>query len=202
MRTFIRAVPGLLLAAGCGSGTVTPEVQSPARYDPTAMTTAAFAEYDRDKNGSLEGAELDACPALKGSLAGIDTNRDGKISTAELKARFEGYAAANTGSVSVTVSVTLDGAPLADATVQFVPEAFMGGAVQEATGTTGADGVTTSFTTGGKTYAGLQPGLYKVKVTRGTGKDLPARYNTQTILGAEVFGGRGTRPISFALSSR
>jgi hypothetical protein len=202
VRSFIRAFP-VLLAAGCGSSG-TPEVQAQAAYDPAALTAAAFAEYDRDKNGFLEGAELDACPALKGSLVGIDTNRDGKISKAELQTRFEAYKAANAGSVSVAVMITLDGASLGDATVQFVPEACMGSVIPEATGKTRANGTVGAFAVDGKDYAGLQPGLYRIKVTRSdaSGKSLPTRYNTKTTLGAEVFGGRGGRPLSFALSSR
>jgi hypothetical protein len=201
MRSFVRAVPVLVFVVGCASSS-TPEVHARASYDPDALTSAAFAEYDRDKNGALEGAELDACPALKSALAGIDTNRDWKISTAELRSRFEGYAASNAATVSVGVSVTLDGKPLADATVQFVPEPFMGATVQEATGKTGADGAVTSFTSGGQQYAGLQPGLYRVRITQEGGAAIPARFNTQTTLGAEVFGGRGARPLAFALVSR
>ena len=198
MRVVLCAIPFVFLVVGCARS---PEVHAQPNYDPDTLTTAAFAEYDRDKNGFLEGAELDACPALKSALSGIDTNRDGKISKDELKTRFEGYASAHAGTVSVGVSVTLDGSPLADATVQFVPEAFMAGVIQESTGKTGANGAVGSFTSGGKQFAGLQPGLYRVKVTR-EGKPLPARYNTQTTLGAEVFGGRGSRPITFALVSQ
>ncbi len=166
------------------------------------MASAAFAEYDRDKNGFIEGSEFDAFPALRGVLAGVDTNRDKKVAKAELQARFEEYAPANAGLISVPVSVTLDNAPLANATVQFVPEAFMGGTIQEATGKTQADGTVLKFTIGGQEQPGLQPGFYKVKVTRGDGKELPARYNTTTTLGAEAFGSRGGNRISFALSSR
>jgi len=200
MSPLARAIPVLILAAGCSSST-TPEVHSQASFDADALTAAAFAEYDRDKNGVLEGAELDACPSLKWALAGIDTNGDKKISTAELKARFEGYAAANAGTVSVPVSVTLDGAPLADATVQFVPESFMGNTIKEATGKTGAEGSVTTFTSDGKQYPGLQPGLYRIKVTA-DGKNVPARYNSQTTLGAEVSGARGARPLVFALTGK
>jgi hypothetical protein len=200
MSPFARAIPVLILAAGCSSSTA-PEVHSQASFNPEALTAAAFAEYDRDKNGSLEGAELDTCPAIKWSFAGIDTNGDKKISTAELKARFEGYGAANAGTISVPVSITLDGAPLADATVQLVPEAFMGSTIKEATGKTGADGSITTFTSDGKQYPGLQPGFYRIRVTA-DGKNIPARYNSQTTLGAEVSSARGARPLVFALTSR
>ena len=201
MRSFVHTIPLVIFVTGCASSPSL-EIHPPASYNPDALTTAAFAEYDRDKNGVLEGAELDSCPAVRGALAGIDTNRDGKISTAELRSRFESYAAANAATVSVGVSVTLDGKSLADATVQFVPEPFMGTTVQESTGKTGPDGSVTSFTVGNKQYVGLQPGFYRVKVTSAGGAAIPARYNAQTTLGAEVFGGRGTRPIVFALLSR
>ncbi len=201
MRPLLRVVPGLILLAGCSTAPPAVEVPPPATFDAEAMTARAMADYDRNKNGFLEGSELDACPALKGSLIGIDTNRDGKISRDELKARFESYAAANTAMMTATVTVTLDGSPLANATVQFVPEPCMGEAAKEVTAKTGADGTTSAFTFDGQEYQGLPLGLYKVKVTA-AGKTLPTRYNTQSTLGAEVSGGRGTKPLTFTLSSR
>ncbi len=203
MRALLLTVPGLLFVAGCGSP-APPEIPPPAPFDATAMVEAAFTEYDRNKNGFIEGSELDVFPALKGVLGGVDANRDGKVSKDELRARFESYSAANTGLISVPVSVTLDGVPLADATVQFVPEACMGGTIQEATGKSQANGTVPKFVIDGKEQPGLQPGLYRVKVTRSDagGKNLPVRYNVQTTLGAEVFGGRGSQPLLFALSSR
>jgi len=202
MSPLARAIPVLILAAGCSSSSTTPEVHSQASYDPDALTAAAFAEYDRDKNGTLEKAEIDACPALKGAITGIDTNRDGKISTDELRARYASYAAANTATVSVVVTVTLDGAPLPDATVLFVPEKFMESIIKETSGKTGADGTISTFTSDGKQFVGIQPGMYRVRVTHEGGKVIPAKYNTQTTLGVEVFGGRGSPALTFALTSR
>lgn len=200
MRLGVWTIPFVVLALGCSKSTE-PDLHSQPSFDPDALTTAALAALDTDKNGTLEPTELGACPALYGALAGVDTNRDGKISTAELRTRFAEYAAAKAGTISVTATVTLDGNPMPDATVQFVPEAFMGGAIKEASGKTGPDGTVSTFTSGGTQYAGLQPGLYKVKITR-DGTSLPARYNAQTALGYEVFGGRGSRPATFALTSR
>lgn len=202
MRALLQAVPVLILAVGCGKPPV-PGIPPPAVYDPAAMAAVAFAEYDANKNGFIEGAELNACPGLKNILAGVDTNRDGKVSPDELRARFESYAAANASLIASSVTVTLDGAPLAGATVQFVPEACMGDTAQEATATTGTKGTAYTFTLGGQEQPGLNPGFYRVKITRSDtgGKPLPARYNTQTTLGAEVYGGRGSQELSFALSS-
>lgn len=200
MRPGVWTILFLVLALGCSKSTE-PDVHAQPSFDPDALTTAAFAALDTDKNGTLEPTELAACPALYGAFAGVDSNRDGKIATAELRARFAEYVAAKAGTISMTVTVTLDGNPMPDATVQFVPEAFMGDAIKEASGKTGADGTVSAFTSGGTQYAGLQPGLYKVKITR-EGTALPARYNSQTALGYEVFGGRGSRPAVFALTSR
>jgi hypothetical protein len=201
MRSLLPILP-VVLAIGCGGAPTAPEVQAPPNYDPDALADAALAEYDANKNGALDGAELDASPALKGALAGIDTDRDGKLSKAELRARFAEYAAARTGSIGLTATVTLDGQPLIDATVQFVPEAFMASVLKEATGKTNGDGAASAFTAGGAQVAGLQPGFYKVRITRDGGAQLPARYNTQTTLGAEVSGGRGAKPPVFVLTSR
>ena len=194
----------LMAVTGCGQSPG-PVVLAPADYDPESMTQAAMKEFDRDGNGMIEGAELDACPALKAAGGGIDTNRDKKISTDELRARFEADKATNAGSVAVPVTLTLDRVPLADATVTFVPEACMGGKTKEATGKSGTDGMVRSFTVDGKECLGLQPGLYRIKVSKAdtNGKELvPARYNTQTPLGAEVFGARGGGAVTLSLTSR
>ena len=43
-------------------------------------------------------------------------------------------------------------------------------------------------TEGTETY-GVYPGVYRVTVTHAGGKAIPARYNTKTTLGREVFDG-------------
>ena len=82
MRVVLCAIPFVFLVVGCARS---PEVHAQPNYDPDTLTTAAFAEYDRDKNGFIEGAELDACPGLKAALPSIDTNNDKKLSADELK---------------------------------------------------------------------------------------------------------------------
>jgi hypothetical protein len=86
MKTLMTAtLVGLALA-------VTPAIaQTQTKPQPPAKTAAAdaaavdakFKTADKNGNGSLEGAELDA---YKAALAQIDTNKDGKISRDEFAA--------------------------------------------------------------------------------------------------------------------
>lgn len=178
------AATAVWFLAGCGGDRPVP-VPAPS-YDPAAMAEAAVRELDADASGAVDGGELDARPWLKA----FDTDHDKKVSRDELKARFDGYAKTGAGALGYTVRVTLDGRPLPDATVTFTPEAFMNGAVGEATARTGPDGSASAFTAGGQQLPGLALGVYRVAVTTPDGS-IPARYNTATTLGCEVSGGRG-----------
>jgi hypothetical protein len=203
MATF--RIAGLVAAAlaGCSSNpTALREAPAP-KYDPDGVARAALAEFDKDGNGSLDPREVAACPALQAAFAEIDTNRDKRLSADELRARVEGYAATPTGSVAVGCTVRLDGQPLTGANVTFVPEACMGGAVKEAAGTTDEAGRCDVYRIDGQTFRGLAAGLYKIRVSK-DGTAIPARFNTQTTLGREVFHNprMGEVTIELLLSSR
>jgi hypothetical protein len=182
------------LLAGCGGGKNAP-LSAPS-YDPGGMAQAAIGQYDKNGNGSLEGAELDAVPSLKFALAGIDKNKDKAVSRDELTARFESYKAADVGALGVSCTVRLNGVPVAGAVVTFVPEDCMKGTVKGGSGTSGDDGITEIQGEGG--VPGLAYGLYKITVSKKNaagGEELPARYHAQTILGREVFAdARGGSP--------
>src|SRR5262249_36461682 len=188
--TLVLAALATLWSGGCASR---PKSLPEAKYDPDSMATSALRDYDRNNNGLLEASELDACPGLKSALVGIDTNRDGKLSREELTERFAAYQ--SIGTIAVPITVTLDGNPLAGATLTFTPESCMGGAIQAMTGKSDETGTVGAFEYGGNGYAGLHAGLYKVTVSRldasGT-ETIPARYSTQATLGCEVYGGRGS----------
>ena len=197
------AVLVAVVLTGCSSNpTALREAPAP-KYDPDGIAKAALAEFDKDGNGSLDPREAAACPALQAAFAEIDTNRDKRLSADELRARVEGYAATPTGSVEVGCTVRLDGQPLTGATVTFVPEACMGGAIKEATGTTDEAGRCDVYRIDGQTFRGMAAGLYKIRVTKG-GAAIPARFNDQTTLGREVFHNprMGEVTIDLNLSSR
>ena len=171
------------LLAGCGGGTGGP-IAAPS-YDAAAMAQAAISQYDKNGNGVIDGTELDAVPALKFSLAVIDTDK--AVSADELKARFEAYKASGVGAVGVSCTVKMNGQPLTKAVVTFVPEECMKDSVKGGTGTTRDDG-STPIATGG--MPGMPCGLYKITVSKieaGGSEQIPARYNAKSILGREVF---------------
>jgi hypothetical protein len=199
MRKLLLAVVVVPLLAGCSGGSVAPAPR--ATYDAAGVSQAALNLLDKNKNGQIEGAELDASPALKAALPAIDRNRDKSLSASELQQRVEQYV--KLGQLSVSCTVTLDGRALAGATVTFEPEPFLGAGLKPVTTTTDKDGVSGMFQVDGKSFATLPPGLYRIRVTK-DGTNLPARFNTQTTLGREVYADprQGDATIELALRSR
>ena len=184
---------------GCSGGGSTPQPLA-RTLDAAAVAQAALQEYDKNKNGSIEGAELDACPALKYAMAAIDKNNDQKLSAAEIEKRVAGYPPRHIG---ISCEVTLDGKLLPGATVIFEPEKFMGSSFKTATATTDRDGQAGVFQLDRGSVAELPAGFYRIRITK-EGTKIPARYNTQTTLGREI----AVEPrqedvrMEFALTSR
>lgn len=76
---MIKILTGTFVALALIAGPVVAQTATkPAPAD--AAVDAKFKAADKNANGSLDGAELDA---YKADLAKIDTDKDGKISRAE-----------------------------------------------------------------------------------------------------------------------
>jgi hypothetical protein len=177
----------VLAEAGCGSST--PKRLVPPKLAPQAVTAAVMTTADADGNGSLDRQELARLPGLAGGLGLLDADSSGSLSAAELTAWFDAIKASRVAITSLAVQVTQKGKPLADATVKLVPETFMGPETKAAEGRTDASGSATVSIPGSR-YPGVNCGIYRVEIT-GTGSDgkpLPARYNSDTILGVAVGG--------------
>jgi EF hand len=160
-------------------------MEQPA-LSPEAVARQALDEYDTNKDGVLSGEELDRCAALKNSMEWLDTNKDGKLSAEEIAERIRFYQESKVALLTVVCQVTLDDKPLPGATLTFVPEKFMGPALKPASGVSDAYG---KARLSGPEPSGVSPGFYKVEVSLKdtAGKEtLPARYNSQTVLGQEV----------------
>ena len=169
--------------AACGCGGSTRPISTPS-YNPDRMAEDAVRACDQNGNGTIEGAELDACPGLRPLAA---AEKDKALTREKLVQRFRSYEAAGVGASQVPCTVRLNGKPLAGATVTFVPEEFMQGRVKGGKGVTADDGAVQLVGENGT--PGLASGVYKVLVSRpaadGT-EQIPPRYNARTTLGWEV----------------
>ena len=163
----------VVVASGCGPHRP-PRVSAPA-LDSAAIVAAA--------------GDPDSLPAIAASRHVLDTDRDMRVSGAELLAWLERVRQSKVALASVSVRVMHKGKPLANAEVRLVPERCMGGTISEASGKTDRGGMSLVAIPGSK-YPGVNCGLYRVEI-RGTGNDgqaLPSRYNSQSVLGIAVGG--------------
>ena len=174
----------LLIVAGCS--------HSPSRIvAPSISASGAAAKamelYDTNHDGKISGAELDACPALKAGLEKIDTNGEGTITAEKLTARIKAWQESNIGRLGAGCTVLRNGKALADAEVKFVPEKILGSNMPPASGKTNNRGyaaISVPLTTP-KDPPGAPPGYYRVEITK-DGDNIPAKYNTATVLGEEL----------------
>jgi len=195
------ALMTMALAAGCRQGPKGPD--KPA-FDAGAAAAAALAEYDANKDGKLDAAELKKCPALEHALPRADADGDKALSAGEIAARINKWFASGSRMMSGAAHITLDGRDLEGATVTFEPEKFLGEGFKPASGTTDAAG-RVNVQGANEKFPGLYLGLYRVKVSKLVGgkETVPARYNSATTLGCEVaddIGGIGE--LEFHLRSR
>jgi hypothetical protein len=185
---FIREIIGCALAlslvvvAGCSRG---PSRLYPPAIDASSAGAKAIEMYGKD--GKISGADLNKCPALKAALAQIDTIGDGTITAAKITARIKQWQDSKVGRMPLTCMVLRNGSPLAGADVKFVPEKFLGEAIQPATAKTNQNGVAMISvpTTDQSDRPGVAPGFYRVEVTK-AGETIPAKFNTASIFGQEV----------------
>jgi hypothetical protein len=80
---MMKLVTGTVLAAAVASSAALAQSTPPAAPAPNAAAEAKFKAADKNGNGTLDGAEVDA---FKTNLARIDANKDGKISRDEFAA--------------------------------------------------------------------------------------------------------------------
>lgn len=194
IRIAAGAVVVLALSISGGCWNSAPPRVAPPEFDANAPQKA-MEMYDTDKNGSIEGKELDKVPALKLAFKG------NKVTVDDLTKQLDGWKGSRLGRQSVRVTVLHKGKPLADADVTYEPEPFLGSGVPTCSGKTDADGAAAiSAPMAEGLPSGVPPGYYRVKITK-AGESIPKQYNAETTLGAEVggfvqAGGRAERPSS------
>ena len=167
---------GVLIVGGCGPAPVL------APSIPPDAPQKAIEMYDADKNGSLDAAELEKSPGLKAAFSGSS-----KVTADDIAARIAEWKASGYGRLAFILTIKHNGKPLPGATATLVPETFLGNETQPAVGQTGPSGtcVPSVAASGPDNVPGAAQGFYRVQVTK-SGENIPAKYNTETILGLEV----------------
>lgn len=175
----------LLVVVGCFAKK--PKRILAPKISPRSAAAQAMEMYDTNKDGKLDSAELERCPALKDALKRIDKAGEGTITAAKIAARIQEWQTSRAGRMSLFCYVRWQGQPLADADVKFVPEKFLGSQIQPATGKTDAQGIAMMSieTKGPDDPPGVAPGFYRVEITK-PGMNIPGRYNSATTLGFEA----------------
>ncbi len=117
-----------LTAVGCGPSK--PDAVIAPSYSPDSIALKAMELYDKDGDKKLSANELKACPSMLWSLKSIDTDGDGAISDAEIRARIQGWIDRKVALTCPTVEFQLKSGKVAQDTVGknvvLTPDPMMG----------------------------------------------------------------------------
>ena len=191
-RNLCAAAIVLAIALGCIIGCYSEHYPVYTRYDADAAGRAAIREYDTNGDGKIAGTALDKCPGVKAAVDKIDPSGHREVTGEVIAARIRAWEKSKLGMMAVHRHVTHNGRPLPDAEVKFVPEDFPSEYARTATGTTDKSGIAGDRQSGIRCDwqdAGRCPGFYRIEITK-RGDDIPAKYNTATVLGVEIADGR------------
>ena len=164
-RCLLRWIPfaGMLLGtiAGCNRG---PSRIAAPDWDPSTITERAFSLLDTNQDGVIGQEELGAAPGLASAKWHLDANKDGNIDREELQQRFQLYEDMGTGLMAMMMRVTYYGRPLPGAEVRLIPEQFLEGVIEPASGVTDLNGMVTPRTEI-EDLPAVRVGFYRVEVT-------------------------------------
>lgn len=167
-------VSALMLVGGCRQGP--PRAEAPD-WDPQQIAARAIEQLDTNGDSTIDPEEAKAAPGLSAAFDRVDTNQDGRLAEEEIQARFDFYEKLRTALVSRSFQVLLNGRPLANAKVEFVPEEYQQDAIEAASGVTDYEGMVTPQTMGQDKPA-MRIGFYRVKAYvpgDGEGQEVSAR---------------------------
>lgn len=182
LRRFMPATLCLVLQ-GCGTG---PDRIEAPEWSPDQFADQVLAKLDAGADGALSVEELAATPGLAWGAKYIDANKDGLLSRDELVERFEFYRKLNVGAKSKELEFVYRSRPIPEVKVKLVPEFFLEGLVESASGETNELGIA-DIQADGVEHIGLRPGYYRITVDSPRVK-LPAKYAAveSTPLGVEI----------------
>ncbi|MGD9632009.1 MAG: hypothetical protein AB7G28_19595 [Pirellulales bacterium] len=170
MIRFGRLATTVLAAAVAGCNNRPARVGVPD-FDAVEISAQALTTYDINHDGRLDSAECSK--SLASTIGRADKDHDGQLTADEIAGRFKFYEEFRAGIVPVFCTISRGGRPVADATVTYQPEDFMGPNAVPATGKTNAAGSTPISMSAdhlpSPAHAGVQPGFYRVLVTLADG---------------------------------
>jgi hypothetical protein len=143
-----------------------------------------MAQVDTDKDGFLSTDELKQTPGLQSCAKELDTDGDNRLSRDEVLARFKLYQDTGAGLVGLNCRVLVNGQPAQDAEVQLVPEDFLKDYVPTAS-RRASDGSVSIISPNPEGLPLAREGMYRVEITSPSLR-IPAKYNTETSFGIEV----------------
>ncbi len=164
----------------------------PPAIDANPAGKEAINEFDANHDGAIDGAELDKVPGIKGSIGTVDTNGDHRVTPEEVSTVIQGWQASRLAAKAVMAEVTINGKPVVDAEVKFIPEKFLGPNLKPAKGTTNAQGMANmsieNLELNGTKLSGVACGFYRVEISKvvGGAETIPKRFNSESELGVEV----------------
>ncbi len=132
MKQFVLCAFVVLALCVAGCSNKPKPITAPALNAATAGAEA-MKLYDKDGDGKISGAELDATPALKASLKWLDKNGDGGISADEIANEVKAWQAGKVGLCTPMFSITYGGKPVKSGEITLTPEPFMGSGYHPAT---------------------------------------------------------------------
>lgn len=183
VRIFYLTIVSLGCIAGCSSAPS--RVAAPA-WDPDGFADTIIAKLDKNGDGSLDKSELSAAPGLAWGAKAIDKDKNGTLSRDELIARFALYNKMRIGITTSQMQLTYQGRPLVGVKATLVPEFFLEGLIEPASGETYQDGYLDPRVLN-LNPSGMRVGYYRVVVESPRVK-IPAKYTKAetTTLGVEV----------------
>jgi hypothetical protein len=180
----------IVFLGGCSGG---PSAIPLPSFDADEAAEKAMALYDTNGDGYVAGEELENAAGLKAAMRNLDADKDEKVSAEEIAERVRVWDSSEIGMMMFDSVCLMDGRPLAAAQITFDPDEFLGEVLQAAVDVTDLGGnararIPKENRPTPETPPGMQAGIYKVRVSKIVGgkETIPARYNTETILGQEV----------------
>lgn len=177
----------IIIFCGCHRG---PRAIPSAKINFRQAAAQAIQDCDANDDSFVSRREAENLPGLLSTFEIADQNSDGQLNADEIQQRLRNIIDHSPALVGLTFEISRHGKPLENATVEMVPEPFLGDAFKSAKAITDDLGMAImSLSEADLPFPGSPPGvrsgLYRVKITSKT-ETIAAKYNEATTLGVDV----------------